>query len=137
MITATNLHGSTVGSPFVTCKDSHLAANLGNTTNGVLDGVVGITVRNRQSGPGVVICGLRQGSLCVESGIHVGDVVFAVNGVAVSSHEEAIREVDAAALNELSGDGIIEFSELSAMLRKTIEAPVEVVRPSLARPTSK
>ena len=44
MITATNLHGSTVGSPFVTCKDSHLEAYLGNTTNGVLGGVVGITV---------------------------------------------------------------------------------------------
>ena len=41
MITATNLHGSTVGSPFVTCKDSHLAASLGNITNGVLGGVVG------------------------------------------------------------------------------------------------
>ena len=46
VITATNLHLSTVGSPFVTCKDSHLAAYLGSTTDGVLGGVVGITVCN-------------------------------------------------------------------------------------------
>ena len=48
VITATNLHGSTVGSPFVTCKDSHLEANLGNTTNGVGFTVACFFVRSTQ-----------------------------------------------------------------------------------------
>ena len=44
MIIATNLYLNTVESRFVTCKDSHLAINLGNITNGVLGEVVSITV---------------------------------------------------------------------------------------------
>lgn len=58
-------------------------------------GRIGITCSN--GADGVLISALLEGSVGAAAGLNVGDFIAAVNGVLVQDHQQAIREIDAAA----------------------------------------
>ena len=43
---------------------------------------------------GVVVSGLGEDSVCHQAGMHVGDIISAINGSPVSTHREAVRAID-------------------------------------------